>query len=188
MTNKIDKRLLELRNIKKGEKPKFLRQQGMSIKSLSKKWRAPRGMHSKLRKKLRGKGKHPSMGYSSPTSVRGLHKSGLIPFLVHNISELERLNAEYGVVVGSTVGQKKRIQILKRSKELKLSVLNVKNVDGYISSAEEKLKSRIERKKSKVKEKPEEKIEKKEASGEASEEEKEKQAKEEKKKILESRR
>lgn len=188
----MEKRLLELRNAQKKKKPTFVRQQGHSIKSLETKWRAPKGMHSKLRRKFRGKMKHPSMGYSSPSEVRFLHPSGLKPVLVHNLNDLNNLGAEQGIILSSAVGQKKRGEILKKIKELKLQVLNVKDVDKYLASIEEKMKERKaktkakEEKKKKAKAKSEKK--KEEKSKEVTPEEKAKEEKEEKRKVLESNR
>src|SRR3989344_9210690 len=106
------KELLRTRKVLKSKKPKFIRQQGHGLKNLSKVWRAPKGMHSKLRKKLRGKLKSPSIGYSSPRLVRGLTPSGLRPILVHTESQLANLEKNEGVIIARKVGKRKRINII----------------------------------------------------------------------------
>ncbi|MFH1592542.1 MAG: 50S ribosomal protein L32e [Candidatus Woesearchaeota archaeon] len=198
MIQKVDKNLLELRKTQKSKKPNFVRQQGKCIKSLSESWRAPKGMHSKLRRKLRGKIKSPSIGYSSPKSVRGLHVSGLIPILVYNVRELDDLKTGQGALIASAVGQKKKLEILKKSKELKLEVLNIKDVDKYLAKVEEGIKKKKEEKVKRTREKKEKKEAKKEKKEEkqkedikkeeVTEEEKQKEEKEKKRKVLESRR
>ena len=54
----VDEKLLELRNERKAKKPDFVRQEAWRRPKLAIKWRQPKGMQSKLRKKYRGKGKH----------------------------------------------------------------------------------------------------------------------------------
>jgi len=188
----MEERLLEFRKIVKKKKPNFFRQQSQYVKSLEKKWRSPKGMHSKLRRKKRGKLKQPSIGYSSPKKVRSLHPSGLIPALIHNPKELTTLNSNFGIIVSSTVGQKKKIEILKKSKELKLQLLNVKDTDKYIANVEQKI---LMKKQKKLKETEEKDKKSKEIikeiikeKKELSKEEKELQEKEEKRKVLEGRR
>ena len=183
----MDNKLLNLRKQMKKKKPVFVRQQGEYVPSLKKKqWRAPKGMHSKLRRKRRGRMKHPSPSYSSPTAVKYMHPSGLIPILISNIEQLSQVQNYHGVIVSRLVGVKKRIALLKKCQELKLSVLNIKNVSAYLTIAEEKRKTKLETKKKKILKKDKitetpqaEKID-------ISAEEKEKQDKENKRKILES--
>ena len=57
------KELLELRKQIKNKKPDFIRQDAHKKKKLGKKWRKARGLHSKIRLKLRGRGKFVSNGY-----------------------------------------------------------------------------------------------------------------------------
>jgi len=74
--------LLKIRLEKKRKKPEFLRQNWFRLKRLGRKWRAPKGKQSKLRRHFFGKGHIPSIGYGSPSAVRGLHPSGLQEVLV----------------------------------------------------------------------------------------------------------
>jgi len=183
--------LLELRKELKSKKPKFVRQQGHGLKKLSKSWRAPKGMHSKLRKKLRGHLKQPSRGYSSPKAVRGFSSNGFKPVVLTNENQIDTLEKNEGIIISKRLGERKRLQIFKKIKEKNLTVLNIKDIDSYISKIEGKIKKRKEKKSEKKKKKEAstkksiEKAKQKEKKEETPEE-KEKKAKEEKRKILES--
>ena len=84
----VNTRLLEQRNKAKGRKPNFLRQDANRNKSLEKKWIKPKGMHSKMRIKLRSRRVWPSSGYCSPNKVKGLTRKGFQPVLVNNLKDL----------------------------------------------------------------------------------------------------
>ncbi|MBW2976674.1 50S ribosomal protein L32e [Candidatus Woesearchaeota archaeon] len=184
------KELLELRKQIKAKKPNFIRQDTNKKKRLKKKWRKPKGLHSKLGAKLKGRPKHVSKGYRSPKKARNLHKSGLQQCIVNSAGGLEQLDAKKNcVVISSSVGDRKRIIILKKAKEEGFNVVNIKNVDDYIKKAEEKIQLR---KKSKEEEKGKAKetkaVEKKEVEEELTkkveEESKKETEKKEKDKIL----
>ncbi|MEK6839492.1 MAG: eL32 family ribosomal protein, partial [Nanoarchaeota archaeon] len=95
------------------------------------------------------------------------------------------------ITISSTVGMRKRIEIVKKAKEMKLRVLNIKDLDKFLAETEASLKQRKETKKSKLtrKEKAKaerlKKAEKVEEKKEEVPEEKEKREKEEKRKLLE---
>ncbi|MEM4245402.1 MAG: 50S ribosomal protein L32e, partial [Candidatus Nanoarchaeia archaeon] len=146
------KDLLELRRKLKKKKPRFLRQDAHRVKKLEKKWRAPKGRHSKMRFKLRSYRKQPSIGYSSPRKVRGLDSKGRVELIIENVKQLEKVKNEV-VVIGATVGTKKKIEILKKIKEKNLQVKNVRNIEEFIKQAEEKLKEKKEEAKKRKKEK-----------------------------------
>ena len=185
------KELLEIRDKLKSKKPKFIRQLGGKLKNLSLNWRAPKGMHSKLRRKRRGKQNQPSIGYSSPRLVRGLHKTGLIPLIVSNKDQLNEVKSNMGAIISSRVGKRKKLSILEEAKKNKITVLNIKDLDKYITKLNDEFEKRVENKTRKIKQKEESKkeiLEKtKEEKKELTQEEKEKIEKEEKRKILEAR-
>jgi large subunit ribosomal protein L32e len=116
---------LKLRLKIKRKKPAFIRKRGKIYKRLGLKWRAPRGIHSKLRMHKKEAGNLPRPGYGSPKSVRGLHPSGFEEFLVYNLKSLEKINPEKQACrISATVGKKKRLEIMKKAEELKIKVLN----------------------------------------------------------------
>ncbi len=176
------KSLLDLRNYLKLKKPDFLRQDAHKVKKIDKKWARPKGRHSKMRVGLRGHGKRPSIGYSSPREVKGLNKQGLKEVLVNNINDLKKVKDKDKEVIllASNLGLKKRIEILKKVKELKLKIANIKDIDSFVSNVESFLR---ERKKKKEEKKPKKEAEKIEVKEEKKEEEKEI-----KRKVLEKRR
>jgi len=112
-------------NVLKRKKTKFIRQSGKNLKRLGKKWRKPRGSQSKLRKYKKSRGFMPHPGYESPKSIRGLHPSGLEDVLIHNQNELEKIKPEKQACrIASSVGKRKKIEIMKKAEELKIKVLN----------------------------------------------------------------
>ncbi len=114
-----------MRMTRKKRAPKFRRQEWFRFAKLGEKWRRPRGKDSKMRLGIRGKPTMASIGYRSPKSMRGVHPSGLIEVLVHGPRELEGLDAsKQAVRIGSSVGGRKREQILAKAKELGIRVLN----------------------------------------------------------------
>lgn len=130
--------MLKLRRILKRKKPRFIRQGGKSLKRLRKKWRAPKGSQSKLRKHKKSRGFIPHPGYGSPKSVRGLHPSGFREILVYNINDLNKINPKIDACrIGKTVGKKKKLEIMKKAEEMKIKVLNPLKIE---KKAEEKPK------------------------------------------------
>jgi large subunit ribosomal protein L32e len=106
-------------------KRKFLRQNVHSYAKLGEKWRRPRGSTSKLRRHQSEKGLRPSISYGKPKSVRYLHPSGFREVMVHNLKDLEKIEiAKEAARIGSTVGKKKRLEIVKKAEEKKIKVLN----------------------------------------------------------------
>jgi large subunit ribosomal protein L32e len=106
------------------KKPNFVRQLGKEYARLHRKWRKPRGSTSKLRRKEKSHGHSPSIGYGAPKNLRFLHPSGFREVLVHNVVELENLDKQTAARISTSVGKKKRMEILKKAEELKIKVLN----------------------------------------------------------------
>lgn len=150
------------------KKQKFLRQEWFRKVSLGKKWRAPKGKQSKLRKHIKGKGFIPTVGYGSPKSMRGKHPCGLVEVVVRNTSELDRIEpGKECIKIASTVGRKKRGDIIKKAQEKKIKILNPKKAEKKKAKKKEvkkeekkEEKPKEEKKEEKPKEKPEEKKEK----------------------------
>lgn len=185
----MKEKMLEIRKRIKSRKPHYVRQDINKKKRITDTWRRPRGARSKVRLKLRGRRKYPETGYGAPIVVRNLSPDGKVISLVRNVSELENLNPIKDAVIIAKVGMKKKLEIIKRCQDMKIKVLNISDLTGYIERAqkerEEAQKKSAERKQKREKGKEEKKVEKKEQQKEQmSEEEKKEKEKEEKDKVL----
>ncbi len=120
-----DKRLLRAKKKAKSRKPVFRRQEWFRTVSLGEKWRTPKGIDSKQKKGMRCKGKTPRSGFGSPRLVWGLNKQGFRDIRVFNTNDLQRLDPKKNsVIIAATVGNKKRIEIIKKAEDLKLKITN----------------------------------------------------------------
>jgi large subunit ribosomal protein L32e len=124
----------------------------------------------------KGHRKKPSQGYRSPKLVRGLHKTGLKLVRVCSLKELEAVPKDAGVIVSSSIGQKKRLEIIKRAEQRKINIINIK-VDEFLKRVEKK---KAEKKEEKKEEKLEKRVEKKKEEKEEVKKEKKIEEKEEK--------
>jgi large subunit ribosomal protein L32e len=106
-------------------RPRFVRDESWRYVRVKENWRRSRGIDSKMRKKLRGKPKMPSIGYRTPKIIRGLHPSGYEEVLVYSPKELEGISPDRQAVrIAHTVGKRKRITIIEKARELGITVLN----------------------------------------------------------------
>ncbi len=138
-------RMLELRELKKSKKPVFIARDSQRRKEVvQNSWRRPRGKHSKTRLHHGGNPKMPSQGYRSPREVRGMHKSGLKTIVVQSIKQIGAIKGE-GIIIGSSVGLKKKLEIMKAAAARKLDVLNF-DAGAFIKKAEEILAERKNKK------------------------------------------
>jgi len=129
------------------KKPKFIRQSGTAYVRLGEKWRRPRGTHSKLRIKERGKGFIPQPGYGAPRALRYKHPSGLYEVLVHNLSELQKVDPKtHAARIAASVGTRKKSEIMKRAEEMKIKILNPARIVTKIPKKIEKSKEKKEAK------------------------------------------
>lgn len=186
------KKLTERKELKK-KHPAFKRESNTKRIKFKKDtaWRRPKGRHSKLRHQMAGHAKKVMPGFRTDNAVRGLHPSGLIAVVVNAPSDISKLDKSiHGVIVGSTVGARKKLIIIEAVKKAGLQILNLK--DNHASKIEETFKKRkaakaerLTKKAEKEKSKKEkEKKETKEEKKELNEEEKAEQEKKEKEKIL----
>jgi len=130
-------KLLEIRNKSKAKKPEFERQDSNIFKQFRGIYRKPKGIHSKMRKGFKGHKVLPTIGYGSPRSINGLTRQGLKPITITNINDVKKIKQGEIIVLSRTLGLKKRIVILQKIKEMKLSVLNIKNIDEFLNKAKE---------------------------------------------------
>ncbi|RLG18727.1 50S ribosomal protein L32e [Nanoarchaeota archaeon] len=186
----VEKRLLKIRRLLKRKKPDFLRFDTHKRKKLDEVWRRPRGPGSKQRKREKSVTPLPEVGYRAPKKVRGLHPSGLEEVLVYNPENLDGLNPKQHIIkIASSVGRKKKVEIVEKALELGLRISNLKKPKEFLEEVKKKmeLKRRVkeaEAKEVKGKETQEEQKEKKESEkkGEEVKKTEEKEKKEERKK------
>ncbi len=121
----IKKRLI-LRKEIKNRTPNFYREEWFRYKRISKNWRRPDGITSKMRINLKYRPSKVRVGFRGPKEVRGLHSSGFEEKMVFNVNDLERINPKTQAArIGSTVGTKKRIDIEKKAEEMDIRILNL---------------------------------------------------------------
>lgn len=108
-----------------GRRPAFKRQEWFRYSKLGEKWRRPKGIHSKMKRNLKRRPPVVDIGFRGPRLARGLHPSGFVEVLVHNVDMLEDIDPKVQAVrIGKTVGTRKRIMIEDRAEELGIRVLN----------------------------------------------------------------
>jgi len=168
------KSLIELRSKIKKRKPDYIRQDAHKKSKLSKSWRRPKGIQSKMRLHKRGYNRSPEVGYGSPVAVKGMTKRGLIPINVKNPQGIDSLDPATNEVIVGNVGVKNKILIVKKALEKNFKIMNIKDPKAFIDDIESKMKNKKEKKQSKKQEK-----EKKKKELEKVAEEKEKKEKEE---------
>ena len=124
------RRALALRRSLAQRRPRFLRQEWYRYARLGMKWRRPQGGQSKLRRHMGYRINVVSIGYRSPRLSRGLHPSGFAEVLVHNVRELEGVDAKAQAVrVAHGVGYRKRVLIQEAADKRGIRVLNAVEVE-----------------------------------------------------------
>ncbi len=159
---------ISIRKDVKRRKPEFRRQDSHKKKRVSRTgYRKPKGIQSKVRLNKRGYVKMANQGYGSPVDVKGMHPKGLFPFIVENVSQISSIDSEKeGAVIASGVGERKRIDIVKEALSRKVTLLNVKDPEGYLNEIEQRMKDKkksreslkAEKKKKEEKKKEKEKV------------------------------
>lgn len=112
---------------KKKKRPHFKRPNcgRPDMKRVKDVWRRPRGIDNKQREQKKAAGPIPSIGWRNPREIRGIHPSGFVERLVHNVAELNGLESEkHAVMIASSVGAKKRQQVVDEAKKKGLKILN----------------------------------------------------------------
>ncbi|MFH1247025.1 MAG: eL32 family ribosomal protein [Candidatus Micrarchaeota archaeon] len=105
--------------------PSFQRMNVHSKKRVKDKWRAPHGIDSKQRQKLKAYGAIPGIGYRTPRSERGLHPCGLKELLLTNLKQLTSADpVKVCIRFSATLGKKKREQLKKIAREKKFKMVN----------------------------------------------------------------
>ncbi len=134
------KDLLEVRKKIKDRKPDFIRQDAHKKKRLSKKWRKPKGVDSKMRHNRKGYRRNVSVGWGSPKEVKGLHKSGLEMVNLNTPSELDDVDPKtQGIIISRTLGMRKKIQVIEQALKKDIRILNFKDPKNLVEETKKKM-------------------------------------------------
>jgi large subunit ribosomal protein L32e len=120
-------RLLTVRRAISGRRPIFGRQAANRYARIGRDlaWRRPRGLQSKQRRHYGYRAEIVSIGYRSPSAVRGLTPSGFAPVVVRNRTDLEAVDARReAAVIARTIGTRLRLVLEERARQLGIHVLN----------------------------------------------------------------
>ncbi|BDB97641.1 50S ribosomal protein L32e [Saccharolobus caldissimus] len=123
------KKIYKIRQKLKSKIPEFLRYDWDKYYRLERQetWRRPYGRDNKTRLKMKGFPPIVSIGYRLPKDIRYLHPSGLTQVIVNNVDDLLKFKDKKDniiITIGSSVGFKKRLEILNKAKELGFKVSN----------------------------------------------------------------
>ncbi len=158
-----DKKLLDIKKNKKAQKPAFLRRNFMKNKRsrVSRAWRAPIGLHNKLRRRRRGVGQWVMPGYKMPCAVRGLTGTGLKPVVVENTEQMKALKADiHCAILKGSSGKKNRIQMIHEAIKTNIHIINLKDPAAFLKACEEEMAKKTKVKKDVKEGKKEAKVEK----------------------------
>lgn len=108
---------------------KFLRQDYMRYSKLGKnrkklrKWRKPKGRHSKMRQQRKSYPTSPTVGHKTSRKQSG-KINNLKPVLIHNLKELSSLGKN-SIAILARVGAKKKLEMIKHAEEKNIKILNM---------------------------------------------------------------
>jgi large subunit ribosomal protein L32e len=109
-------------------KPRFFRQGwdryfrlGKTTKK-NRKWRAAKGGDSKQRLRERGKPTRPTIGWGANKKTFGMI-NGMNAVRIENFTQMENVKKGDAIIIAS-VGQKKRIELIKKANEKGAKILN----------------------------------------------------------------
>lgn len=108
-------------------RPEFLRNLWWKFSKFQNnlKWKKPRGKDNPMRLSLKGYPPIVRSGYGTPSDFRNLHPTGMRIAVVSNVNDVKKLNPkEHIIYIASTVGLKKRLEILSTAKALGFKVAN----------------------------------------------------------------
>jgi len=133
-------RIIKERQRIKNKKPKFRAEESWRYKRVKEKWRKARGIDSKMRRKVKGWPRSPTVGYRGPKKARYLHPSGFVEVLVHNVDDLEKIDPKTQAIrIAHTVGAKKRIEISARAEEKGVHILNPIKMEEVVEEEVEEM-------------------------------------------------
>lgn len=106
---------------------KFKRYQSDRKIAVKESWRHPRGIDGRQRRKFRGIGPQPNIGYGSNKKTRHILPNGFLKFVVSNLKDLELLlmhNRRYCAEIAHNVSTQKRKALVERAAQLNIALTN----------------------------------------------------------------
>lgn len=106
---------------------KFKRHQSDRYKTVKEAWRKPKGIDNRVRRRFKGQLPMPKIGYGSCKATKHVLPNGLRKILINNLKDLEMLVMQtkaYAAEVAHNVSARKRIEIVKKAKELSIKLTN----------------------------------------------------------------
>jgi len=85
-------------------------------------WRKPKGRHNKMREMRKGYPSIVKIGYRKERKLKEEEKKKII--VIHNVKELMQAEKAEKILIGN-VGNKKRAEIAKKAKEMKIKIHNL---------------------------------------------------------------
>jgi len=144
---------------------RFKTQDYFRYPAMGTKWRRPKGRQSKMRRHKGGAGAMVQVGFGTSAAERN-KINGMHFIVVRSMKDLDF--AKEAVIISSSIGSKKTLEIAKKARELRLHVLNMKKIHRA-----DKIESEIKKNKEKKAKEKKERKEKKLAKGEKKDEKKE---------------
>jgi len=115
-------------NIVKKRLKQFVRHQSdMFLRISEKKWRRPKGIDSRVRRRFKSNLPMVRIGYGTNSKHRHILPNGFLKFQVHNVKDLELLlmhNRKYAAEIAHNVSVRKRKAIVERALQLNVKVIN----------------------------------------------------------------
>jgi len=108
------------------------------------KWRKPTGRDNKMRETRKGRPVIVSIGYRTIKKLRE-KLNEKTPVKIMNLKDLEKIKKNEIGIVGK-IGMKKKIEIAKKAKELKIELKNV-NVNSFLKKTEKENKKNSQKEK-----------------------------------------
>ena len=122
-----ERRLMRVRRERDDARPKFTRQASYRYYRIGRDgtWRRPRGQQSKQRRHYKYRSTIVSIGFRSPSEIRGLAPSGFRPIVVRTPWEIEALSpTTESAVIARTVGTKRRLVLEEAARKRGVHIAN----------------------------------------------------------------
>merc|ERR1712062_847560 len=115
------------RTIIKKRRKRFIRHQSDRVMCVGPSWRRPKGIDSRVRRRVKGQNLIANIGYGSNAKTRHMMPDGFRKFVVHNAKEVDlllMLKGTHAAEIAHNVSAQKRKEIVERANQLSIKVTN----------------------------------------------------------------